>query len=69
MIDFKNKYPVNLWKDHGLYTDDYIKLINNHWLKFMPPNPTSHYVLGLLYTVIMVFGCTGNSLVIFMYFK
>ncbi|CAI6363415.1 unnamed protein product [Macrosiphum euphorbiae] len=69
MIDFKTKYPVNLWKDHGLYTDDYIKLINSHWLKFMPPNPMSHYVLGLLYTIIMVFGCTGNSLVIFMYFK
>ncbi|XP_026823155.1 opsin, ultraviolet-sensitive-like [Rhopalosiphum maidis] len=69
MTDFKTKYPVNLWKDHGIYTDDYIKLINSHWLKFMPPHPTSHYVLGVLYTVIMMFGCTGNSLVIFMYFK
>lgn len=69
MIDFKTKYPVNLWKDHGIYTDDYIKLINSHWLKFVPPHPMSHYILGLLYTVIMVFGCTGNSLVIFMYFK
>ncbi|XP_025191406.1 opsin, ultraviolet-sensitive-like [Melanaphis sacchari] len=69
MTDFKTKYPVNLWKDHGIYTDDYIKLINSHWLKFLPPHPTSHYILGLLYIVIVVFGCSGNSLVIFMYFK
>lgn len=63
------KYPIAMWKDHGFYTDDYIKLINGHWLKFAPPSSTAHYVLGTLYTVIMVFGCFGNSLVIFMYIK
>lgn len=69
MSDFKTKYPVDTWKEHGFYTDDYMKLINSHWFKFKPPNATSHYILGFLYTVIMVLGCFGNSLVIFMYIK
>jgi len=69
MSDFKTKYPINTWKEHGFYTDDYMKLINSHWFKFMPPNATSHYILGFLYAVLMVFGCFGNSLVIFMYIK
>ncbi|XP_026820091.1 melanopsin-like isoform X1 [Rhopalosiphum maidis] len=69
MSDFKTKYPINKWKEHGFYTDDYMNLINIHWFKFEPPNATSHYILGLLYTVIMVLGCFGNSLVIFMYIK
>lgn len=67
--DFKTKYPVNMWKVNGFYKEDYMHLINSHWFKFEPPNPTSHYVLGLLYTIIMMFGCFGNSLVIFMYTK
>jgi len=67
--DFKSKYPTKLWRDYGFYTDDYIKLINDHWFKFMPPTPTSHYILGFLYVIIMVFGCIGNLLVIFMYIK
>jgi len=67
--DFKSKYPTKLWRDHGFYTDDYIKLINGHWFKFMPPRPLSHYILGFLYVIIMVFGCFGNFLVIFMYIK
>lgn len=63
------KYPIGKWRDHGFYTDDYIKLINSHWLEFEPPSFTAHCVLGVLYTVIMVFGCFGNFLVIFMYIK
>lgn len=69
VTDFKARYPVDMWKDHGFYTDDYMELINSHWFTFTPPNPASHYILGVLYTVIMVFGCFGNSLVIFMYIK
>lgn len=69
--DHKDEYlaQTGKWKDHGFYTDDYIHLINVHWFKFHPPADTSHYVLGTLYTIIMVFGCFGNSLVIFMYIK
>lgn len=69
MPDFKTKYPINKWKENGFYTDDYIKLINIHWFQFEPPNATSHYVLGSLYAAIMVLGCFGNALVIFMYIK
>lgn len=69
VTDFMNKYPISLWKDHGFYTDDYADLINRHWFKYAPPNQSSHYVLAILYTVITVFGCFGNSLVIFMYIK
>lgn len=69
VTDFKTKYPITDWKVYGFYTDDYMRLINNHWFKFEPPNTTSHYILGILYTVIMMFGCFGNSLVIFMYTK
>lgn len=68
-INFKNTYPTDTWKDHGFYTDDYIKLINKHWFKFTPPNDMSHYILGFLYIIIMVIGCLGNFLVIFMYIK
>lgn len=67
--DFKTKYPIDDWKKYGFYTDDYIGLINGHWLAFDPPSNTAHYILGFLYTVIMVFGCSGNALVIFMYIK
>lgn len=69
VTDFMNKYPIGMWKDHGFYTDDYTDLINRHWFKYAPPNQSSHYVLAVLYTVIAVFGCFGNSLVIFMYIK
>lgn len=67
--DFKAKYPVALWKAHGYYADDYMALINGHWFEYMPANPSSHYLLGVLYSVIAVFGCFGNALVIFMYIK
>lgn len=68
-IDFKTTRPIDKWKDNGFYTDDYVKLINQHWFKFAPPNPSSHYILGFLYVVIMLVGCLGNFLVIFMYIK
>jgi len=63
--DFKIKYPTKVWRDHGFYTDDYIKLINGHWFKFMSARSMSHYILGFLYVIIIVFGCFGNFLVIF----
>lgn len=69
VADFKARYPIDMWKEHGFYTDDYMQLINSHWFKFEPPNAMSHYILGSLYTAIMLFGCFGNFLVIFMYIK
>nr|BAQ54741.1 opsin, rhodopsin-7 like [Somatochlora uchidai] len=64
---FQSLWPTGLWKSHGLYNDDYLLLINPHWLGFPPPRPSSHYILAVLYTVVMVVGVSGNFLVIFMF--
>ncbi|CAH0407437.1 unnamed protein product [Chilo suppressalis] len=66
---FKLQWPVKLWKEYGLYTDDYLTLINSHWLRFPPPDPGVNYLLGGLYVVMMVVGCSGNTLVLYMYIK
>nr|BAQ54884.1 opsin, rhodopsin-7 like [Epiophlebia superstes] len=64
---FEARWPTAQWKTHGLYTDDYLLLINPHWLRFPPPHPTSHYVLAALYATVMAIGVSGNFLVIFMF--
>nr|BAQ54717.1 opsin, rhodopsin-7 like [Orthetrum albistylum] len=64
---FQSLWPTDWWKSHGLYNDDYLLLINSHWLGFPPPRPSSHYILAVLYTVVMVVGVSGNFLVIFMF--
>lgn len=66
---FKQQWPVRQWAQYGLYTDDYLTLINSHWLYFAPPDPKIHYALGGLYIVMMVVGCSGNALVLVMYLK
>ncbi|XP_028171610.1 opsin, ultraviolet-sensitive-like [Ostrinia furnacalis] len=65
---FKQQWPVHLWRRYA-YTDDYLMLINSHWLRFPPPDPAINYALGALYVLMMVVGCTGNALVLFMYIK
>nr|BAQ54849.1 opsin, rhodopsin-7 like [Anax parthenope] len=65
--DFESRWPTSLWRNHGLYTDDYILLINPHWLGFPPPRPISHYILAVLYAIVMIIGVSGNFLVIFMF--
>lgn len=69
VMNFKSMYPTELWKEHGFYNDDYMPLINKYWFNFVPPSPSSHYIIGLVYAIMMVFGCFGNALVIFMYIK
>ncbi|XP_050442474.1 opsin, ultraviolet-sensitive-like [Adelges cooleyi] len=66
---FHRKYPVHLWKDHGFYTDDFFELINKNWLKHEPTSAFKHYIMGIMYTIIMVVGCFGNALVIIMYIR
>lgn len=65
---FKRRWPVVIWRK-WLFTDDYLLLINQHWLQFNPPDPSSQYALGALYVVMMTLGCTGNAIVLLMYFK
>lgn len=66
---FKRQWPVQLWRDYGLFSDDYLLIINSHWLSFPPPHPGAQYALGALYIVMMIVGCTGNALVLLMYFR
>lgn len=65
---FKQRWPVGNWRK-WLFTDDYLLLINRHWLQFSPPDPLSQYALGALYVVMAIVGCTGNAIVLLMYFK
>nr|BAQ54814.1 opsin, rhodopsin-7 like [Tanypteryx pryeri] len=64
---FRSLWPTAWWKTHGLYNDEYLLLINPHWLTFPPPRPSSHYILAVLYMVVMFVGVSGNFLVIFMF--
>ncbi|XP_071440040.1 opsin-2-like [Hetaerina americana] len=64
---FVSRWPTQLWKAHGIYTDEDLLFINPHWLQFPPPEPMSHYVLAVLYTILMTIGVSGNFLVIFMF--
>ncbi|XP_055602160.1 opsin, ultraviolet-sensitive [Uranotaenia lowii] len=47
----------------------YQERINPFWLQFAPPSPGAHYMLGLVYFLMMVFGLCGNLLVILMFFR
>ncbi|KAI8120873.1 ultraviolet-sensitive, Opsin [Lucilia cuprina] len=53
----------------GSYDYKMIARINPFWLTFEPPSDTSYYIMGTLYTIIFVFGVTGNGLVIYMFAK
>lgn len=65
---FQQQWPVVNWRK-WLFTDDYLLLINRHWLQFSPPDPSSQYALGVLYMIIAAVGCTGNVIVLLMYIK
>ncbi|XP_055626715.1 opsin Rh4 isoform X2 [Toxorhynchites rutilus septentrionalis] len=43
--------------------------INPFWLQFDPPSATAHYILGVIYFIMMLFGLCGNLLVILMFIK
>ncbi|XP_022114135.2 opsin, ultraviolet-sensitive [Pieris rapae] len=68
LVTFKRNWPLALWRRY-LFTDDYLLLINPHWLKFGPPEPGMQYLLGGLYVTMAVVGCSGNAVVIIMYFR
>ncbi|XP_011549645.3 opsin Rh3 [Plutella xylostella] len=65
---FKQQWPVELWRQY-LFTDDYLMLINPHWLKFPPPHAAVNYSMGGLYILMMLAGGTGNGLVLVMYLR
>lgn len=67
--EFKRQWPVERWREYGLFTDDYLNLINEHWLQFPPPSETLQKTLGGLYLLFSTVGCWGNVIVLFMYLK
>ncbi|XP_022205432.2 opsin, ultraviolet-sensitive [Nilaparvata lugens] len=69
MERFKQLYPVESWKSEGFFTDEYLYMINPHWLQFDPPSHTAHYILAAAYFIVMTIGVTGNFLVIFMFLR
>ncbi|KAJ2951917.1 hypothetical protein O0L34_g4170 [Tuta absoluta] len=69
MARFKERWPVAQWRSFGFFSDEYLLMINQHWLSFPPPDPRHQYALGGLYVAMMVVGCTGNALVLLMYLR
>lgn len=66
---FERQWPVQRWRDIGLFTDDYLNIINEHWLRFPPPSETLQKMLGGFYLLFSTLGCWGNVIVLFMYCK
>lgn len=66
---FIELYPIESWTRHGFFSEDFLTMMNLHWLTFPPPDKVNHYVLAGLYIVIMLMGLSGNALVIFMYLR
>lgn len=66
---FKKLWPVESWRNLGLFTDDFLVLVNEHWLQFPPPNEVIYKFLGSIYIIFATAGCWGNIIVLFMYFR
>ncbi|KAJ0178751.1 hypothetical protein K1T71_005526 [Dendrolimus kikuchii] len=66
---FKRLWPVWRWKQHGFFSDEYLDLINEHWLQFPPPSETLQKTLGSLYLLFSTVGCWGNVIVLIMYLR
>lgn len=69
VANFKRLWPVGRWREYGIFSEDYLDLINEHWLRFPPPSESLQKFLGGLYLVFSTVGCWGNITVLFMYFK
>lgn len=69
LAEFKRQWPVEQWREYGLFADDYLNLINEHWLQFSPPSVAVQKTLGGTYLLFATVGCWGNVIVLFMYFK
>lgn len=67
--EFKRLWPVERWREYGFFSDDYLELINVHWLQFPPPSAALQKTLGGLYLLFSTVGCWGNVVVLFMYFR
>lgn len=66
---FMERWPVEKWRSIGLFTDDYLLLINSHWLEFPPPDSWIQYTFGSTYVLLAGTGAFGNVLVLLMYMR
>lgn len=66
---FKKLWPVASWRSLGFFTDDYLFLINEHWLQFPPHSEVVYKCLGSIYIIFATAGGWGNIIVLFMYFR
>ncbi|CAK1545841.1 unnamed protein product [Leptosia nina] len=66
---FKTRWPVEEWREFRYFTDDYLDLINEHWLQFSPPSEVMQKSLGAIYVLFSTVGCWGNVIVLFMYLR
>nr|BAQ54898.1 opsin, short-wavelength sensitive type [Epiophlebia superstes] len=48
--------------------EDYMDYVHPHWRQFRAPDAYQHFLLGLVYAVILVVGMLGNMLVIITFF-
>lgn len=66
---FKESWPIQRWRYYGLFTDDYLDILNEHWLQFPPPSEAGQRALGGFYIIFVTVGLCGNLVVIIMYFR
>ncbi|KAG6441511.1 hypothetical protein O3G_MSEX001867 [Manduca sexta] len=66
---FEKRWPIHLWRQYSLFSDDFLLLINTHWLQFPPPRAVLQYSLAITYVVLVTIGCFGNFFVMFMYHR
>ncbi|KAF9815897.1 hypothetical protein SFRURICE_009795, partial [Spodoptera frugiperda] len=69
LANFKQNWPVSLWTQYGFFSDDYLDLINEHWLQFPPPSESLQKFLGGFYVMFSTIGCWGNIIVLLMYLR
>ncbi|CRL06422.1 CLUMA_CG019491, isoform A [Clunio marinus] len=50
-------------------SEQFLNKINQHWLNSPPQPPSSHYILATIYGAMILFGITGNALVIFLFVR
>lgn len=67
--DLKKNWPIQEWIDDGYFTEEYIKDINVHWLKYPSPEPINFYIFGAIYLFITIIGLVGNVLVIYLFIR
>ncbi|KAK7790844.1 hypothetical protein R5R35_010719 [Gryllus longicercus] len=66
---FKERYPVHLWQRYGFFTDNFLEMMNEAWMKYPPPSPSAHYIMASIYIVLMLVGTSGNGLVVYLFIR